>query len=271
MIGPGVGQFTLPPCGDGIHPPMTVHYFRPVELANDCRVIIVMHGINRNARTYRDRWAEYAERHRFLLLTPEFHRDYYPANVDYNLAGLVESEEHKGFRDEEEWAFHQVERVFATAREELALSTKGYALYGHSAGAQFVHRLILFHPECLANVAVSANAGWYTLPCLSTDFPYGLKDSPVCRDRLACALHRPLVVLLGDADCDPFHRNLRASPEALEQGEHRLNRGRHFFDSALTVARQLGVTCRWTLEIVGGAAHRDQEMSGAALDHILRG
>jgi poly(3-hydroxybutyrate) depolymerase len=248
---------------------MTVYYSRPRELAGDSQVIIVMHGMNRNARTYRDRWAEYAERHRFLVLAPEFHRDFYPANVNYYLAGMVEDEEQARFQEEEEWAYHQVERVFATVREELGLQTSRYGLYGHSAGAQFAHRLVLFHPESSADVTVSANAGWYTLPCLSTGFPYGLGDSPVCRNRLARALQRPLVVLLGDADRDPCHPNLRVTPEALEQGVHRLDRGRNFFDRAQAAAKQLGVPCRWTLKLVPGAAHRDRDMSGAALDYIL--
>ena len=53
-----------------------------------------------------------------------------------------------------------------------------YHIYGRSAGGQFVHRLALFVPEARCEAAITANAGWYTVPTFAGDgFPYGLKGS----------------------------------------------------------------------------------------------
>ena len=46
-----------------------------------------------------------------------------------------------------------------------------YYLFGHSAGAQFVHRLLLMVPDGRYAALVAANAGWYTVPDKSIDYP----------------------------------------------------------------------------------------------------
>ena len=49
---------------------------------------------------------------------------------------------------------------------------RGYALYGHSAGGQFVHRYVAFADAPRMESAVAANSGWYTMPDDGA-FPYG--------------------------------------------------------------------------------------------------
>ena len=46
---------------------------------------------------------------------------------------------------------------------------------------------------------------------------------------LKAMLQRPLVVLLGTADTDPNHPELRRTPEAMVQGPHRFARGNFFY------------------------------------------
>ena len=62
------------------------------------------------------------------------------------------------------WAFTSIEYIFDVLLV-AGLKKNGYSLFGHSAGAQFAHRFVLFSPvgsRCLQ--VVSANAGWYTMP-----------------------------------------------------------------------------------------------------------
>ena len=49
-----------------------------------------------------------------------------------------------------------------------------YNAWGHSGGAQFLHRFALFVPNSKLGVGVCSNAGWYTVPETGVDYPYGI-------------------------------------------------------------------------------------------------
>lgn len=266
-LGPGLFVFDQFP--DGEHQPLTVHYYRPPELDENARIIFVMHGMLRDGDSYRDRWLKHAEDHGFLLFVPEFDREFYPDSTDYNLAGLVDCEESSDFNNQENWAFHRLELLFNTIRQSAPVTAETFGIYGHSAGAQFVHRLVLFHPETSFDIAVAANAGWYTLPCQKTGFPYGLGDAPVCDSRLARALGKNLVILVGEDDIDRGHHSLRRTEEALEQGKNRLDRGKTFFETGRETASRLDVSFGWRFATVPDAEHRDRQMSGTAADYLM--
>lgn len=265
----GPGSFGFDQFPDGEHQPLTVHYYRPPELDENARIIFVMHGMLRDGDRYRDRWLNHAENHGFLLFVPEFDREFYPDSTDYNLAGLVDEEESPEFNDREKWAFHRIELLFNTIRQSAPITAESFGIYGHSAGAQFVHRLVLFHPETSFDVAVAANSGWYTLPCQETDFPYGLADAPVTDSRLGLALQKKLIILVGEDDIDQAHHSLRRTEEALEQGQNRLDRGRTFFETGREASKRLGVSFCWKYASVPDAEHRDRQMSGTAVDYLM--
>ncbi|MFR4038510.1 MAG: hypothetical protein ACLTZT_12545 [Butyricimonas faecalis] len=42
---------------------------------------------------------------------------------------------------------------------------------------QFVHRFVTFKQNTHLNKAVAANSGWYTVPDVQVEYPYGLKNS----------------------------------------------------------------------------------------------
>jgi hypothetical protein len=121
-------------------PPLRVHATRPPGLAADRPVVIVMHGVQRNARDYRDQWHELATRHRFLLLAPEFNARDFPGAEGYNLGDRRTADGR--LRPRDRWAYAALEPVFDDARRRFGATTDRYALYGHSAGAQFVQRLV---------------------------------------------------------------------------------------------------------------------------------
>ena len=56
-----------------------------------------------------------------------------------------------------------------------------FLLYGHSGGAQFVCRFILFHPE-VVDTAAASSSGTFTFPRYDKDYPWGLRMDNLGRD-----------------------------------------------------------------------------------------
>lgn len=240
---------------------ITVWTYRPPNLSPSARVVFVMHGMNRDARRYRDQWQPHAEALGFLLLVPELGENFYSTRA-YQRGNVVD--DRGAPLPPREWTFGVVERVFDAARRDLRLRASTYAIYGHSAGAQFVHRLVLFAPDSRFSVAIAANSGWYTMPTFSTEFPYGLGGAPATNDTLRRALGKDLVVLIGEDDTDPTDEGLRTTERAQAQGRTRFDRAESFYRAAQEAAGRLRVPLRWRRIIVPDAAHSNRAMAEAA-------
>lgn len=243
-------------------PDLRVFVTRPDGLAPDRPVVFVMHGMRRNADEYRDQWHEQAIEHDFLLVVPEFSEAGFPGTEGYNLGRLFD--ESGAATPRGQWSFSAVEPIFDEIRSRYAMATKGYSIYGHSAGGQFVHRFLFHVPQARVTRAVAANAGWYTMPDFSIEYPYGLQGSAVTLEGLEQALALPLTLLLGDRDIDPAHESLRRTPEAMLQGKYRMARGFSFFDGGREAAVRMGVPFNWHLATVIGADHDNRLMAPVA-------
>lgn len=230
-------------------------------------LLVVLHGFMREPARYLEPWIPLAAAHGFAVIAPEFHRGDFPGSLAYNQGGLFSPA--GDLQPQERWLFGHVERLFDAAREWVGTRTRRYCLYGHSAGAQVVHRMVLAAPDARVSMAVAANAGWYTLPTFDLDFPYGLGRLPVTEAGLRRSLGTPLVVLLGEADSDPDDPLLRRSPEALAQGAHRLARGVEFHRQAQDAATRRGVPLAWTRQQVPGVGHDHEAMAAVASKILL--
>lgn len=248
-------------------PGLRVFVTRPPGLSPDRPVVMVMHGMSRTAEEYRDQWHPLALEHDFLLLVPEFTRADFPGSRAYNL-GNMRSEDGTPV-PRALWSFSVPPALFADARNRFGLRTERFALYGHSAGAQFVHRFLLHVPDAPVARVVAANAGWYTMPDDDIDYPYGLGGANLGEAALVAFLGMPVTILLGDADTLTDQDNLRQSPEADAQGPHRYARGHNFFDSAARAAERLQVPFGWQLATVRGADHDNAKMAPAAVRYLL--
>ena len=252
---------------DGYEPlkdqPLTVWYDAPP--AGDlpsAKVLFVMHGQQRNGEEYRDDWIPHARSAGALLIVPEFSEEFYPDADSYNVGNLVTDDGEAV--PESSWSFSAIEPLFDFVQAETGNLSDGYYLFGHSAGAQFVHRFMLLKSNNRVKRAVSANAGWYTAPESEVEFPYGLRNSPSTETSLTRALAAPLTVLLGEEDVDTDSESLRSTPQADRQGPNRLARGKFFFRAGQEAAEALGTPFGWELETVAGATHSNAEMAPAA-------
>jgi poly(3-hydroxybutyrate) depolymerase len=244
-----------------------VWYYQPAGTGADAPVVIVMHGVGRNGEDYLNDWAPFAEQKHFLLIVPEFSKEEFPGEEGYIYGNTVTPAGAPVPR--EQWAFNMIEPVFDAVRARTGNRSPGYALFGHSAGAQFTQRFLYFVPQARVIRAVAANAGWYMMPDLTVAFPYGLKGTPVTEADLRAALARPFTVLLGTADTDPNAKALRKTPEAEAQGPYRLARGQYFFSHAQAAAAALKAPFGWSLATAPGIAHSDRGMSPFAVPHLF--
>jgi pimeloyl-ACP methyl ester carboxylesterase len=245
--------------GRGAEAPMRVYTYRPRKCDEKCPIQFVLHGVKRNASDYRDAWELVADNYNVVIVAPEFDQRHWPRAAGYNLGDV----ERQG--DPEKWAFSVIEHLFDEVRE----GRTDYRIFGHSAGAQFIQRMMFFRPDHRAAVAVAANPGWYTMPEWRKDrkadaFPYSLLGAKVGEAELRKALARRFVLMVGEKDDDPDDENLNKSDGARKQGENRLERGENFFKEATSAARDLGVKFAWDLVEVPDTTHDFIAMSRAA-------
>ncbi|MGH9324769.1 MAG: alpha/beta hydrolase [Vicinamibacteria bacterium] len=240
---------------------MTVWTYRPRGMSPSGKVVFVTHGVERDGRRYRDQWQPHAEQRQFLLIVPEFDARNFSEDA-YQRGNVVDR--NGNAIEKRQWTFSTIERLFDVVRQGARLRSPRYSLYGHSAGAQFVHRFVLFMPEARYEHAIAANAGWYTLPSFEVAFPYGLEGAPVTESGLKQAMGRDLVILLGDDDTDESDPNLRNTERARAQGRTRFERGQNFYETARATSGKMGAPLRWRQLLVRDAGHSNREMSAAA-------
>ena len=258
-LAPGAGQFLFSQW-DG--PALRVFYGIPDRVSASTPVLFVLHGVNRDADRYRDEWLGLADSRGMILVVPEFTDRDFPGTAGYNGGNLTDSEGRA--RSRSQWSFAAIELLFDAVRRRTGTRVASYAIFGHSAGGQFVHRFVTFMPEARYHRAIAANAGWYTMPDLSLRYPYGLAGTTIGERELRLTLGRPLTILLGTSDTDPNHRSLRRTRLAMAQGSHRLARGHSYFAAGNAAARRLGAPFGWTLQEVPGVAHENSRMAVAA-------
>jgi pimeloyl-ACP methyl ester carboxylesterase len=267
-----------------------VFYHRPEAFTPRSPILVVVPGAGRDADEYRDAWIEASERHGVLVLSPLYRESDYDFGA-YHMGGLMhgmnlsestlyeeasnrvhldeERFEYRVASNPEEWIFRDFDRLFLRVGRALGSERERYDLFGHSAGGQILHRLVLFHPGSRADRILAGNSGFYTLPDPTTDLPFGVRDTPVTSKDLGRSLSLRLVLFLGEEDdATETGGTLLRSPTVDRQGLHRLARGRYFYETGRALAERLGVELGWSLEIVPGVGHDFRGMSRAAADYL---
>lgn len=227
----------------------------------DGPLVVVCHGVGRNAEEYRDHAIALAERCNVLVVAPLFDKERFPL-ARYQRGGLVGP---KGeVQPREEWTYAFIPRIVAQVRELEGRPALPYYLVGHSAGGQFLVRLAAFLPGEAVRI-VAANPGSHLFPTRDQEFGYGfgglppaLSDDAVLRAYLAA----PLTLYLGTGDITPEH-SFDQSPAGMRQGPNRLERGRACFAAAERLARERGWPFHWRKVETPGIAHDGARMLAA--------
>jgi len=262
VIETGSGRFYHQDISSGEKRDISVYYHLPENHAPDRPILFVMHGNSRTAVRYWRQWQDVAEAYNVLILVPEFDKFDFPGSVSYHSGGMYDviSGEDK---PRDQWTFSIIDRIFEQTKKLTNATQETFSIYGHSAGGQFVHRYLTFTGGAKVQRAIAANSGWYTLPVLEDQFPYGLKDSPATTAHLAALFAKNLIILLGEDDTRQT-RSLRQTFEAMEQGTHRLARGKYYYATGKRIATNLKLPFNWRIQTVPGVGHSNGGMAPTA-------
>jgi pimeloyl-ACP methyl ester carboxylesterase len=245
--------------------PLVLECFRPQSHDPDKPVVIVQHGASRNGAEYCEAWIPAAERNGLLIVAMTFSKEAWPDALTYNNGHVLDEDGNP--RQRESWSQAIPGRVFALLREaDITQRDKAY-LWGHSAGGQFVHRLLATQSHDIFEAVGAANPGWYTLPTLDLHYPDGLGGIGLTRDNIVRFLGYQLVIFSGDQDIDGTTENFPRHESAMAQGPNRFARAQFYIDRGRAEAAKLGVPCRWSRVVVPGVAHEGMRMSAFAGDY----
>tara|TARA_B100000768_G_scaffold137857_1_gene128958 strand:+ start:4738 stop:5640 length:903 start_codon:yes stop_codon:yes gene_type:complete len=248
--------------------PFNIHFYIPSDVdRTNAPILFIFPGMNRNADDYLDTWIPLAEQHSIMVFSFEFSDYYYPNSTSYQLGYVRDF--NNNFTNEDIWTFSLIEPVFDMIKNNLDYSGNQYNMFGHSAGAQFVHRYIQFKPNSRINKAVSANAGWYTLPDTSISFPYGLKGTSINSNNLENSFLKNLEVHLGQNDNNPNDPFLNTTDGANSQGNHRLSRGKYFILNSDSVAQNMNFNSNWIKKEVPNVGHQHVYMAAFAAQELF--
>lgn len=237
---------------------VTLHYCIPLTGdIDEMPVLFVFHGAERNAASYANDWRELADAHDVMVFVPEFTENDYPTSIGYQQGNVIAGSQ---IRPQEEWLFSLIEPMFDEIQARLGVSKVSYDAWGHSAGAQFLHRFVLMGGDVRMDRGIAANAGWYTVPEEASSFPYGLAGSPISESDLMVPFGLDLIIHLGTLDTIFMETGWTG---AYAQGDNRYDRGHYFYEQAVQIASANNLVLNWELQEVPGVGHEQVAMASA--------
>jgi len=235
---------------------LKVFAYKPAGF-RDGPMLMVFHGVLRNAEEYRDHSIAMGDRFGALVVAPHFDEKTFPL-PKYQLGGIVvdgKATPAEGRTGE------YVNRIAKEIRRREGRADMPYSLIGHSGGGQFLVRLAAFVPTEAQRI-VAANPGTHTFPTLSAEFPYGFGGLPAelqTDEVLKAYLAQPLTIYLGEKDIErDEYLNVESAADA--QGQFRFARGQNAFAAARKLAAEKKWPFGWKLVIANGTEHDHEKM-----------
>ena len=239
---------------------LPVFIAKPPKINKSTRLVLVMHGRKRNAEEYRDQWIGAARDLNLLVIVPEFSEINFPEVWGFNY-GNVKTKEFNSIQKELH-SFSAIEPLAHDALKRFKLHSSHWGIYGHGAGAHFVHRFVLYNSNASYTLAIAANLGWY-LSMTDQEWPFGLTNSGINTEQLKESFGRYFLLMLGRADIStkPNTPYVAKNFDAItKQGKHRLDRGRNFFKSAVQKSKSIGQFFKWGMvEVPTTKGHSNTE------------
>jgi hypothetical protein len=248
------------------NPDVPMYITVPANLTAATHVLLNMHGNGRTASSYHDAWHSWTRNNNYILVTPYFSDANWP-DSGYHQGNVFEAENCAGaLNPESRWSFTIVDNSFTHLKTRFQLTDAKYDIWGHSAGAQFVHRMMLWKPDARIRFGMAANSGWYTAPDTSIACPYGLRNPllNVTNQQLVNYTNRNMIIFRGTEDT-LRDSDLRTSALADAQGRNRWERAQYMYDKGV----ENNTNLNWQLIAVPDSGHDKDTMAPGAQEFLL--
>ncbi len=243
-------------------PDIEVFYSRPNEVNENTEILFIIHGGSRDAEKYLKDWLPHAEDKNLIVISPLFTKEAFP----FYGTLMMSDYDGKQIKDQSLYLDSIIGEIFDVFHAKFQLTGNTYRIYGHSGGAQFVHRYLLLSNDLRIDKAVMTNADFYTFLNNRYKYPFGLKGVNVDKERIEWFLRLKGGIFLAELDTE---RSFRKSRLARKQGKHRLSRGVNYFSSLVDFAELNQIPFRWRFEIVPDVSHDNIDMTKASANFIL--
>ena len=262
-------------------------------------VLFAMSGAERVGTTQTGAWKPFADKYGFILVAPQFLREsdlsavdpsrkaiyktgtYWQEN-DYQFGHVATEVNSSNLYPRGQWTYNIIELLFDYLCHETGNTSDGYYIFGHSAGAQFVNRMVMAFPEARIKKAVAANPSTWAWPALDDGvqkmddggnylyneggtaqrqlcgWPYNLHGIYGTSAELKAPFGKKLYIQIGSKDVETS--SLDMSVYANATGSRRLYRARNFYKVCKDVAAASGLTCSFVYAEVDGADHSTYRM-----------
>jgi len=237
---------------------LEVFTYKPASYRNG-PLLLVFHGSDRNADTYRDNARGMADRFGMVVAAPFFDKSRFP-DMLYQRGGIANQ---KTLQPQEKWVGTTAIALADQLRRDEGRPDMDYYLIGHSAGGQFLARLAPFVPNAARRIVIANPSAW-VFPTAQMEFPYGLGGATaklVNDDFLRRYLAAPITVYLGMNDTGSDGRD--DNDGAVEQGVTRHERGLNFFRAGQALAQEKGWVLNWRLVEAPKVGHSSKRMFDA--------
>jgi hypothetical protein len=273
--------------------PIWTYYNKNSDVSKIKNVLFVFHGDARNASDYVSIFSDFADISDYVIICPEFSINDYPK---YNEGNVISSD--GTINPVNTWIFPLVQEIFNFFKQKTGNTSQTFDAWGHSAGAQFLHRFVMFTDPTNINKIICANAGFYTQVFEqsgkgSLDYPYGTNLlSSYFNLNSFCS--KNITILLGEND-NGIKGSTHGSPQPAPRNENnyeyktwwgsnallwkqnniknlqnwdnnaqisRNARGKIFYYG--TQLSSIGTQFNWKLKEVPGVGHDPQNMARAS-------
>ena len=228
---------------------------------------MVIPGASRDAQRFHASWLDLAKKNHFSVITIGAKKSLFPDEYSYNAGGVIT--ENGDLVDESVWLFSAMGPIFNDFKKRYGFTSERFYLFGHSAGAGFVHRYLLFNKGAPVVKAVAANPAFVTVPDENIPYPFGLKGIPNSGKNIKHWVNKNMAILLGEDDLGPRTKPLSNGQMARDQGPNCLERGKLLFNKTKTKAEELGLDFNWELITVPNVGHDNYKLAPFASIYLF--